>query len=129
MPRKAKSAGKHLADARQIAFLKAYEKTGTISAAARAAKISRDTHYGWIESDPSYPAKFESAHQAMIDGLEEILRAMAKNNPVPAMFLLKRHRPEYRENYKVEHEHTGPGGGPMTVTIELVTPATSSPAD
>lgn len=36
------------------------------------------------------------------------------------MFEAKKHIPEYRERF--EHEHTGPGGGPLALTVEFVRP-------
>jgi hypothetical protein len=93
---------------------------GTVAGAAQVAGVDRSMHYTWLETDPTYPSRFEHAHQAMIDSIVADLRRMARSNPVPAMFLLKRHRPEYRDNYKVEHEHSGPGGGPLEVTVKFV---------
>jgi hypothetical protein len=36
------------------------------------------------------------------------------------MFLVKRHKPEYREAHKIEH--SGPGGAPLEVTVKFVKP-------
>ncbi len=43
-----------------------------------------------------------------------------KKDATLLMFLIKRYMPEFRENYKVEH--TGPGGGALSLQVEFVKP-------
>lgn len=46
---------------KQRAFLKAVEATLNVRGAARAANIGHGAHYGWMQNDPSYPARFAGA--------------------------------------------------------------------
>lgn len=39
----------------------AYASLGTITHAAEAAKVDRQRHYGWMDTDPAYPALFAEA--------------------------------------------------------------------
>lgn len=62
-------------------FLNAYlEADGNISLAAEEAGIDRSTHYGWMEKDPEYAAKFK-IYQDAIEEREKalFLAALAKN--------------------------------------------------
>ena len=53
--------------AKQVAFLRAYVKAGGIvHPACLAAKISRQTHYNWLENDPAYAREFEHASKEAI---------------------------------------------------------------
>ena len=47
----------------QGAFLAAYAETARIDLAAKAANISRQTHYDWLKKDPEYPALFAEAEE------------------------------------------------------------------
>lgn len=49
------------ATAKRDAFLAAYAKLGTITHAAEAVGIDRQRHYGWMDTDPAYPALFAEA--------------------------------------------------------------------
>jgi hypothetical protein len=44
---------------------------GDINKASRAAKIGRTTHYWWLKTDPTYPARFEEARQRAIGTLAD----------------------------------------------------------
>jgi hypothetical protein len=102
---------------KQELFLRAYANTGVISSAAKFAKVARSSHYEWLH-DPKYAEAFEQAHQEAIEALELELRKRAKRSDILLMFLLKRHRPEYRESHRVEQ--TGYGGTPLEVVITFV---------
>lgn len=56
---------------RKSAFLQAFALCGSITAAAKAAKIERDMHYRWMKEDPQYPELFEDARRRAVDLLEE----------------------------------------------------------
>ena len=85
-------------------FLGAFEKTGSKTAAARAAKIDRTTHYKWLESDAEYQKEFEAAEQRSIDGLEdEAWRRAHAGSDGLMMFLLRGLRPDrYRERLSAD---------------------------
>jgi len=108
-------------NAKRLAFLRAFAKTGTITAAARAAKSTRQKHYEWLRDDPEYAALYEAAKDEFVESVESTVHALAlSGHPILLMFLLKRHKPEYRDQHKVELG--GPGGGPLEVTVRFVSP-------
>ena len=55
----------------QSRFLAAFGGMGNINKASRAAKIGRTTHYWWLKTDPTYPARFEEARQRAIGTLAD----------------------------------------------------------
>jgi hypothetical protein len=125
----------------QAKFLAAYRECGIVRRAARAAGISRTTHYGWLEEDDTYPDRFREAHEDATDILEEEARRRAieglrrvKFNPKTGKpyidpetkqpyteheysdrileVMLKAKRPEeFKE--RIAAEHTGKNGGPI----------------
>ena len=103
-------------------FLNYYIQTGTIKAAAKKAKITRQTHYNWLKNDPKgfYKKAFEQAERMAGDLLEEeawrravegdlqvvwykgekIGEKRVKSDSLLAL-LLKGKKPQYRENTEV----------------------------
>lgn len=59
---------------KKSAFLVAYSQCGSISGAAKAAKVARFSHYKWMQSDTDYARAFEEAHVIATDALEEEAR-------------------------------------------------------
>jgi hypothetical protein len=55
----------------QNRFLKCFEACGQVKLAAALVKISRDTHYEWIKSDPTYAARFAEAEKRAACTLED----------------------------------------------------------
>lgn len=84
---------------KQSAFLAAYSQCGTITKAAEAAEIARQTHYDWMKNDPEYPALFAQAEQEAADALEHAARERAlAGSDTLMIFLLKGLKPEkYKE--------------------------------
>ena len=122
--------------ARAQAFLAAYRRTCNITAAAKAAKIDPRAHYRWLKRYPKYAAAFESAKTVAADYLESVaIRRATKGWEEPVFyqgaqcgrvrrydggllqFLLRGAKPE---KYKASAEVTGPGGGPIQATLEIV---------
>jgi len=115
------------------AFLRAFCEVGTISAAARLAKIDRQTHRNWLRDDEVYADAFEEAKDIYREALETevdrrafrgVLRAVRYQGQVVgyerdfsdnlAMFRLKAMAPDqYRDNATIRH--TGPDGGAIKV--------------
>jgi len=130
---------------KQAAFLAAFARNCNITLSAEIAGIERGSHYYWLKNDAEYPAKFHDAQDAGIDRLafsarERAERGLVKKmfhlgepvidpetggqyfersySDVLTMFLLKAHRPEvYRD--RVDHQITGPGGGPVETKATL----------
>ncbi len=124
--------------AMQRGFLAALIECGTISGAARASDIHRDTHYGWLDTDPSYRDRFTAAqkqHSELLEseasrrGKDGVRRYLYTRNGQPItdprtgeqayelkfsdtllMFRLNALEPE---KYRSRHEVSGPGGGPI----------------
>jgi len=63
--------------AKQAAFLAAYSKTGTITAAAEMAGVDRRNHPFWLQNDKDYPALFNEAHAVACDTIEAEMRRRA----------------------------------------------------
>jgi len=55
---------------RQERFLRLFVEHGTITWAAEAAGINRDTVYDWQHTDASFVARFQSAQRGFADSLE-----------------------------------------------------------
>jgi hypothetical protein len=90
-------------------FLDTYAQTGSMTAAAKAAKISLAVHHRRLETDPAYRKAFEGAQEQAVDLLEEeAFRRALEGSDQLLMFLLRAWRPErYQERSTVEHSHTG----------------------
>jgi hypothetical protein len=56
---------------KKLSFLAAFAKTGgSIIRAAKAAGVSRNSHYHWIKADPVYQEAFADARHEIIETLE-----------------------------------------------------------
>ena len=103
-------------------FLNYYISCGTISKAAKKAKISRQTHYDWLKNDKkgAYRRAFELADKMAADLLEEEAFRRAVEGDTQVIYykgeeigrkrvysdqlltvLLKGKKPMYRENTEV----------------------------
>lgn len=104
-------------------FLNYYIELGTISAAAKKAKISRQTHYDWLKNDRrgEYHRAFQQADKMAADLLEEEAYRRAVLGDLRVVYykgenvgeqrvysdqllalLLKGKKPQYRENVQIE---------------------------
>jgi len=100
---------------KQRAFLKAYAVTGTITHAAIASGVSRQSHYKWLE-EMAYAQAFSEAENEAIDTLLQACRNRAlgeganKASDLLLIFLLKGKLPHiFRDRYEI----SGPKGGPI----------------
>lgn len=110
-------------------FLAAFERTGSITAAAKAAGISRMTHYRRLKSDPKYQQECSAIEQDIGQQIEDSAVIRARDGTKRLQFwrdkplrhngrltyilewdtalqlaMLKRFKPaEYRERTAVEH--------------------------
>ena len=114
-------------------FLRALAQKGTVTAAAKAAAISRQHVYKWRESDPVFAKAWDEALDEAVDHMEAEARRRAVDGVLKPVyqggqrvgtireysdtlliFLLKGAKPEkYRE--RSSHELTGKDGGPIEV--------------
>lgn len=120
-------------------FLASLATGASISAAAKAAGVARQTPYKWRSDDKEFEERWVSSLETGTDALEDEARRRAHDGvkrPVYhggkrvgyvqehsdqlMMFLLRARRPEkYRERF----EHSGPDGGPirfmpaLTITV------------
>lgn len=94
-------------------FLASLRAGNTVKNAATACGVHRRTLYDWRDQDPEFRAAWEDAIKESIEELEDEVRRRAldssdKYSHILLMFLLKKHDPSYRENYKrevtVKHE-------------------------
>lgn len=72
-----KSQKKLTREAKQTIFLAAYAVCSTISGAAKAAGVDRRLHHAWMQEDPTYPERFEVAHEESTQALEAEARRRA----------------------------------------------------
>lgn len=131
----------HRNRARQRAFLVAFTKTGTVTRAAKAARVERRTHTNWLKDD-AYAEAFEDAKEMAADYLEDEARRRALKGLVRYRFskdgtplthpvtkkpyyeleysdhllvaLLKGNRPS---KFRDRVEHTGKDGGPIETNV------------
>lgn len=119
----------------QRRFLAAFSACGSIIQAARWAKISRATHYFWMQNTPEYPAAFEESEIRAMRSLEDeavrrahqgIRKAVRYKGKIVGyetefsdqllQFLLKGgNRQKFGDRAALEH--SAPGGGPIEVSI------------
>ena len=99
------------------AFIDDLAENCNVSAACRAAGITRTTAYNHRDNNPAFAAAWDDAVEAGIQALELDLRRRAReSSDTAAIFLLKSHRPDvYRENKRTEL--TGANGGPVETRI------------
>jgi hypothetical protein len=60
-----------LQTSRQRRFLAAFAACGSLTQAARWAKIHRQTHYDWLDNDPAYKPAFQEAERRGARSLED----------------------------------------------------------
>ncbi|MDI6872472.1 MAG: terminase [Bacillota bacterium] len=124
--------------AKKEAFLRALARLGNVSDACRKARVPRRTVYNWKTDDAEFAQAWAEAEETAADALEREARRRAVKGVLKPVyqggklaghvreysdtlliFLLKGARPEkYAE--RVKNEHSGPGGGPVPVTLELL---------
>lgn len=99
--------------AKKATFLAQLKMGSSVKTAALAAGIHRRTFYDWRDQDSEFRAAWDDAIKESVEILEDEVRRRAldpndKQSYILLMFLLKKHDPSYRENYKrevtVKHE-------------------------
>src|SRR6266481_9971295 len=101
-----------ISSAKKKAFLIAYGKCGMVRTAARNAGVADHSHYLWMDKDPQYRQAFEDIQPRVTQMLRDhiISRATAAKKPsdLLAMFEMKRRDPQYRDNFQIQVNSSGP---------------------
>lgn len=89
---------------RKQRFIETLAQKLTVGAAAEAAGISYRTSFNWRNTDPAFAEAWDEAQEVAIERLETRVyeQAMQDEQPLRQFFVLKRFRPEYRDNYRIE---------------------------
>src|ERR1041384_1624108 len=92
-------------DTRKKKFIAALTTQGTVSHAAQAAGVSRNTVYRWRDEDPEFAILWDAAHEKAVDSVESVLFQKALSGDTICMiFYLKAHRPIYRDRLNIDIE-------------------------
>ena len=90
-------------DTRKKRFIAALTVQGTVSHAAQAAGVSRNTVYRWRDDDPEFAILWDEAHEQAVDSVESVLFQKALSGDTICMiFYLKAHRPIYRDRVNID---------------------------
>jgi|SRR5215213_621753 len=90
-------------DTKKKRFMETLAAQGTVSHAAEAAGVSRNTAYRWRQEDYEFAALWDEAHENAVDAVESVLYQKALSGDTIAMiFYLKAHRPIYRDRLNID---------------------------
>jgi hypothetical protein len=90
-------------DTKKKRFIEALAAQGTVSHAAQAAGVSRNTAYRWQREDPEFADQWEEARENAVDAVESTIYQQAVGgNTLAAIFYLKAHRPIYRDRLNID---------------------------
>ena len=100
-------------------FLDALRVHANVSAAAKAAGITRIAAYLRRKKNATFSAKWDTAIEEAIDGIElAVTNASLQGDMATARWFLSRRRPHiYGDRMALEHQ--GKDGGPVVVTVDL----------
>jgi hypothetical protein len=99
------------------AFLTILRTTANVHMSCRHAGVSRKTAYKWREENKEFSELWDDAVEDGLDLLEySMFRRGIATSDRAAEFLLKVKR--YKDALKLEH--SGPGGGPIPVSADVV---------
>src|SRR5688572_12544992 len=90
-------------DTKKKRFIETLAVQGTVSHAAQAAGVSRNTVYRWRQDDREFASLWEEAHENAVDAVESVLYQSAlRGNIVAIIFYLKAHRSIYRDKLNID---------------------------
>jgi transposase-like protein len=90
-------------DTKKKRFIETLAAQGTVSHAAQAAGVSRNTVYRWRDEDREFAASWDVAHETAVDAVESSLYQKALNgDSICMIFYLKAHRPIYRDKLNID---------------------------
>jgi hypothetical protein len=106
-------------DARQDAFLEAYELYGRIDHASQAAGIGCRTHYSWLMNDPTYPERFKASEAIGVQALKDVAKKRAFEGSDRLLEFLLRGLDPATFGDRFKGEFSGPGGGAIQTQSEI----------
>ncbi len=90
-------------DTKKKRFIETLATQGTVSHAAQAAGVSRNTVYRWRDEDREFASLWNEAHETAVDTVESVLYQKALSGDTICMiFYLKAHRPMYRDKLNID---------------------------
>ena len=90
-------------DTRKKKFIASLTTHGTVSHAAQAAGVSRNTAYRWRQDDHEFASLWDEARENAVDAVESTIYQQAVSaNTLAAFFYLKAHRPIYRDRLNID---------------------------
>ena len=90
-------------DTKKKRFIETLAAQGTVSHAAQAAGVSRNTAYRWRQEDHQFACLWDEAHENAVDAVESVLYQSAlRGNTLAIIFYLKAHRPIYRDRLNID---------------------------
>jgi transposase-like protein len=90
-------------DTKKKRFIETLATQGTVSHAAQAAGVSRNTAYRWRRDDFDFASLWDEAHENAVDAVESVLyRKALKGDTICMIFYLKAHRPIYRDRLNID---------------------------
>jgi hypothetical protein len=90
-------------DTKKKRFIETLAAQGTVSHAAQAAGVSRNTAYRWRIEDREFAACWDDAHEKAVDAVESVLYQKALGGDTICMiFYLKAHRAIYRDKLNID---------------------------
>ncbi len=90
-------------DTQKKRFVETLSVQGTVSHAAQAAGVSRNTVYRWRIEDREFASRWDDAHEKAVDAVESSLYQKALGGDTICMiFYLKAHRPIYRDKLNID---------------------------
>jgi transposase-like protein len=90
-------------DTKKKRFIETLAAQGTVSHAAQAAGVSRNTAYRWRQDDLEFAEAWDEAHEKAVDVVESSLYEKAVSGDTICMiFYLKAHRPIYRDRLNID---------------------------
>ena len=90
-------------DTKKKRFIETLNLQGTVSHAAQAAGVSRNTVYRWRIEDREFAACWDDAHEKAVDAVESVLYQKALSGDTVCMtFYLKAHRSIYRDKLNID---------------------------
>lgn len=107
------------AEVNQEKFLVAYVRTNcNIYRSAKAAGISKQTHYNWLKSDPTWQGRLDDAKQEAIAEAQTTLYEMAIDRNFMAVIAFL--RAEMPQKYLPVHETKMSGQIDHAITVQVI---------